>query len=260
MKNLLFIFITGLALISCKKTEIKKPEDLYTIETPIDSSGSLDIHITNMVNATPLSLGTTTYTTANNDTFQVSNLKYYISNIELKTIDGTVYKQKESYYLTDQSIASSLELIVPKVPKANYSSISFLIGVDSVRNFSGAQVGALDPIHGMAWTWSTGYIMALLEGSSPQSTDPLKKISYHIGGFSGLYTGVKKVTLVFPTNATVTKTHTPTLNLKADIALWFSGYYLFDMAVNPTIFEVNKESSRMANNYQNMFQVTSVIN
>jgi hypothetical protein len=38
----------------------------------------------------------------------------------------------------------------------NITAIKFLLGVDSLKNVSGIQTGALDPAKGMFWTWNTG--------------------------------------------------------------------------------------------------------
>jgi hypothetical protein len=52
------------------------------------------------------------------------------------------------------------------------TGIRFLLGVDSARNVSGIQTGALDPARGMFWTWNSGYVMAKIEGSSPSAHVP----------------------------------------------------------------------------------------
>lgn len=260
MKALFLILSTCVLLLACKKNKIAEPIDYPVLSQPVDSTGFLDIHLTNVVNGVPLALGTNTYSNAFGDVFTVSMLEYYISNIKLTTVDNVVYTQKESYYLADQSLPASLELLVNKVPNGNYKSISFLIGVDSARNTSGAQVGALDPALGMIWSWSTGYIMAKMEGHSPQSSDPANKLAFHIGGFSGTYLGVKEVTLSFPINAEVKKAHTPTVNMNADLALWFTGDNLIDFNSLPTVTNIGKNSGKIAENYKNMFQITSVVN
>lgn len=260
MRLLFILSICFTFLFSCKKSDIVKPEPLPELNIPADTNGFLEIHIDNVVNNNALILGATTYTNANNDTFSVNILKYYISNVELTTSTGDKYKEVESYYLVDQADPNSLHLMIKKVPRANYSSIKFLIGVDSLRNTSGAQTGALDPIHDMFWTWSSGYIMAKMEGYSPQSGDINKKISFHIGGFSGTYSGIRSVTLPFPNTANVTPNHTPVLTLKCDVAKWFSGSTVIPFDTKYSITWVSKDSRDIADNYANMFSVISVIN
>lgn len=259
MKNLLFILIAIVSFFSCKKNEYPKPEPLKPLA--VDTSGFLEIHIDNVMGNVPLLLGSAhTYTTSSNDTFSVNLLKYYVSNVQLTTNSGFTYKESESYYLIDAANPNSLHLMVKKVPNAQYNSISFLIGVDSTRNTSGAQLGALDPSHGMFWSWKTGYIMAMMEGHSAQSSEPTKKIVYHIGGYAGKFNGVRLVTLSFPNTANVTHKHTPILNLKADINTWLSGINPISIVSDYAITGINAQSEMVANNYATMFSVTSVVN
>jgi hypothetical protein len=247
-------------LFSCKKTEIVKPEPLPTLNIPSDTNGFFEIHINNVVNSNPLALGTSTYTNLNSDTFSVDILQYYFTNVELHTLSGDTFKEVESYYLVDQANPNSLHLMVKGVPRADYSSIRFLIGVDAKRNTSGAQTGALDPIHGMFWTWSTGYIMAKMEGYSPQSGATNKKLAFHIGGFSGVNSAIKTVNLTFPNSANVTPSHTPILTLKADLASWFASPNLVSFNTMFSISSVSANSKAIADNYANMFSVISVTN
>ena len=245
---------------SCKKNNAPKPEPLPLPVTLIDTTGSLDIDVSNVVNGLPLLLSSTSYTNANNDTFNIDVLKYYFTNVQLKTPTGFTYAEIESYYLINQANASSLHLKIKKIPRANYTGINFLIGVDKDRNTSGAQTGALDPINDMFWTWSSGYIMAKIEGTSPQSAAIDKKITFHLGGFTGLYTSVRSIQLNFPNAANVTETHTPTLHLQAEIAEWFKNPNVIDFANDYLITTPNSRSKSIADNYANMFTVTSVIN
>lgn len=256
MKSFSFLVVLLLAFASCKKTTVQKPEPL---PAP-DSAGYLDIHIANVINNQPLALNSSTYTNANNDTFNVNILKYYISNVQLKTSTGFVYVEPESYYLVDQANGSSLHLKIKRVPTDEYSSISFIMGVDSARNVYGSFTGALDPVNNMYWSWNQGFIMAKLEGHSPQSTEPNHKIVYHIGGYSGKFNGVRSVNLLFPNTANVTTNHTPILNLKADIATWFTNPTPLDFSVDWGITGIDASSSNIADNYATMFSVTSVVN
>src|SRR6478672_11831642 len=95
-------------LFSCKKSDITKPEPLPELNMPVDTNGFLEIHINNLLNNNTLTLGATTYTNANSDTFNVSLFRYFVSNIELHTLNGDVFKEVESYYLIDQSKPNSL--------------------------------------------------------------------------------------------------------------------------------------------------------
>lgn len=256
MKKYIIFFLISLTFASCKKNEIPKPEPLPAL----DSSGFLNINIDNVVNNSPLILNTVEYINANNDTFTVDMYKYYISNVQLKTSTGIINIEPESYYLVNQEDQNSLHLVIKRVAFHNYTSISFVVGVDSARNVSGSFTGALDPSNNMFWGWNQGFIMAKLEGHSRQSTEPTQKIVYHIGGFWGKFNGVRKVNLTFPNAAIVNSNHTPTLNLKAELSTWFSYPIPLDFNQYWGITSISKESSNIADNYKNMFTVTSVIN
>jgi hypothetical protein len=256
MKKYIIFFLIFQAFISCKKNEITKPEPLPAL----DPSGFLNINIDNFVNNSPLILNTVEYINANNDTFTVDMYKYYISNVQLKTSTGFINVEPESYYLVNQEDPNSLNLMIKRVAFQDYTSISFILGIDSARNVSGSFTGALDPSNNMFWGWNQGFIMAKLEGHSRQSTEPTQKIVYHIGGFWGQFNAVRHVNLSFPNAAIVNSNHTPILNLKADLSNWFSYPIPLDFNQYWSITDINKESSTIADNYQNMFTVTSVVN
>ncbi|MBS1634683.1 MAG: hypothetical protein JST26_02095 [Bacteroidetes bacterium] len=225
-----------------------------------DTTGSLDIVMSNVVNGVPLVLGTQKYTNANSDTFIVNTYKYYFTNIRLTTSGGYAWSPAESYYLVDQSNPSSLILHVSGIPRASYSSIEFMIGVDKNRNTSGAQTGALDPANGMFWSWNTGYIMAKLEGTSPQSGDNYKKLTFHLGGFSGAFSVLRSVQLPFPNAAQVTETHKPQVNMNCDVAEWFKTPNTISFGTVYGVTTSNTNAKNIADNYADMFTITSVVN
>ncbi len=260
MKFFCFIIICFALFFSCKKINSPKPEPLPPLNLPIDTTGFLEIHINNTVNDTPLVLNSQSYVNANSDTFTITRYKYYISNVELKTAQGFTYKEPDSYYLIDQSNLNSLHLMIKGIPKEDYNSVTFLLGVDEAKNIGGVQTGALAPSNNMYWPWNQGYIMAKLEGKSPQSPDFNKSIAYHIGGYTGKFNALRMVTLNFPNNAMVTTNHTPILNLKAELTEWFKPPFLVDFSLDYSVTGVTQISSDIADNYSDMFTVTSLVN
>lgn len=116
-----------------------------------------------------------------NDSLSFTTLKYYVSNIKIKKTDGTWWSQPESYYIVNLSAPASLVIEIKDVPIASYTELTYTLGVDSVKNFSGAQTGALSTINDMFWSWNSGYIMVKAEGNSPNSST--KDFAYHLGGY-----------------------------------------------------------------------------
>lgn len=134
-----------------------------------------------------------------NDTLNFVTFKYYISNIRLKKADGSWWTQPNSYFLLDLSNGTSPSVSLSGVPKGEYTDIEYVLGVDSTRNVSGAQDGALAPSLGMFWSWNSGYIMLKAEGTSPNAG--MGSFTYHLGGFSGANNMVTRKTHYFGANS-----------------------------------------------------------
>jgi len=248
--KLILLSILLISLFSCVKKDDPTP--------PSAPLGTSKITFENFVGNKPLVLSSAWYTNANGDSFNVTTYKYYITNIKLTKADGSVYTETESYHLINEADASSKFFVMGNIPEGNYTSISFLIGVDSTRNTTGAQTGALDPINGMFWTWNSGYIMAKLEGTSPQSSASGKSIIYHVGGFSGASSVIRSTTLTFPTTLVVKSGTTPNIHIDGDVAEWFGFPNVIEFSKKPVLMTLGKDLVNLADNYQDMFRVSHI--
>ena len=179
MKQIVTWSIAALAftlIVGCKK---KKQEETDTAQTETVTfqvkhfwQDSLSFQLdTDLVN--PIT----------NDTLNFTNIRYYLSNIRLKKADGSWWAQPDSYFLLNLSNGINPSIQISGVPFGEYTEVSYVLGVDSLKNVSGAQAGDLSPALGMFWTWSSGYIMLKAEGLSPNSDSG--SFAYHLGGFSG---------------------------------------------------------------------------
>lgn len=194
------------------------------------------------------------YTNGSGEPFKVRTFKFYISQIELKQIDGTRTIEEDRYHLIDLFDTASQTFTI-KMEKGSYDSIRFMIGVDSAHNVSGAQAGALDPVKGMFWTWNTGYIFAKLEGRSPISTAPNRSITYHIGGFRNGENAIRNISL----SGLVDVETTSSIELTADIAFWFDGVERIRIANHPSIMTPGPIAIKFADNYAKMFSLHKII-
>lgn len=159
----------------CKKKENNPPHTDGDVELEIDHKWGM--------NWAPFSMNTEMTHPSTGEKMTFTTLRYYISNIKLKKEDGSWWSQTESYHLVTVNQNTSPKIELEKVPVGKYSAIEFTIGVDSTRNVSGAQTGALAPSNGMFWSWLTGYIFIKAEGTSPDSGASNGEFKYHIGGF-----------------------------------------------------------------------------
>jgi plastocyanin len=192
MKNQ-FLFATLLLSIifisSCKK------EDTLT------GNGPVTIHFDNRAGADDFAFSTN-YTTAAGDTVNFTKVKYYVSNFVLVKSDGSQYviPQSETYRLIDEAVDSTQEITFNNIPAGDYTSVKYIIGVDSLRSTTDVsqRTGDLDPAGGgadMYWSWNSGYIFFKIEGTSPQSTEMGNMFMYHIGGFGG-YSSAMALTIL----------------------------------------------------------------
>lgn len=257
---LLVCFITGLA-ISCKKDEKTYFNELNPTadDTP---KGAISIYIANKVGTQDLFFGQD-YVNPKGDTFRVSKFNYYISNLVFTAINDSTFAEPNSYHLVQQSDASSLRFTVYGVPLGSYKSLSFMLGVDSARNVSGAQTGALDPAKGMFWTWNTGYIFFKLEGSSPKSGDVQKNLVYHVGGYKGEHKGQRDYNFNFDSlRANVTTTLSPKIHLSVDVNKFFGAKRIIDVSAPGYYNHMMPDSINkvLADNYAEMFSIERIEN
>ncbi|WP_276132690.1 MbnP family protein [Polluticoccus soli] len=231
--------------ISCRK----RPDP---IGPPITSS--LTLQFENMVGDRVLRLDSTVYTNANNDSFIVNKYRYYISNIILITAEGKNFVEPESYHLIKEDLPSSKKFSISNVPAGQYTKIQFLIGVDSLRNVSGAQTGALDPSHTMFWDWETGYIMAMFEGKRVGTEDLL---IMHISGFKPPYNSIRQITLSLPSPVQVKEGIQPNIHITSDLAEWFKTPNLIDFD-EIQITAGGSIGLQIADNYADMFKIDHV--
>lgn len=246
MKKQGLLFLMLLQIVACTK----KPD------TVVDSTpkGKITITIENYAGNELLKLNDTWYKNEYGDSLQFTIYNYFISNIKLTKSDGTVYAEDESYHLVMQSDISSKTFTINNVPLGLYKSVSFIIGVDSARNVTGAQTGSLDPNTGMFWDWNTGYIMAKMEANSPQS--PTGKAIYHTGGFSGTNNSLRNV-LFNNVNINVASNSNSKIHMKSNALEWFKTPQTISVKNMPT-FGSATGIKIIADNYADMFSIDHI--
>ncbi len=231
----------------------KKPAPVD--DTTTATSGDVTFQIEHKAGSEELILDDKWYLTSNNDSIKFKKFNYYLSNFVLIGEQGKEHKIEESYVLIMESDPQSKKITFKNVPTGNYSQVKFMIGVDSLRNVSGAQTGALDPKHGMFWDWNTGYIMTMIEGESPKSST--NYLFYHIAGFKGENKVQKTVTLDLGKTITVGSS-TPNIHLAADVLEAFQTPTKIDLYTTGQVLSEGTNARIIAENYADMFRVDHV--
>lgn len=251
-----------LAVLSCKKDS--KIETPVQVSPPVEEpkNTALTFNFKAFLNNLPLNISSTKFfTNLNNDSITVSKFDYYISNIKLKTTGGLTYSEPESYHLIRHGDTTSTSFTIKNLPEGFYNSIEFVIGVDSTRNVSGAQTGALDPGNTMFWDWNNGYIFLKLEGDFKTFTTPAgSNYAMHIGGYSGAYNCLKTCSFTgFSNNINVLKGKTPVVYFNVMVDEIFKNPSVIDIDSYFSV-QTGKLAQTVADNYADMFIVDKVIN
>lgn len=254
-----------LLLAACRKqadpvaTPMPLPQDTTQHPHPVvpdSTKGTIQLRFSPVVNGAPLVVGGAWYRNAAGDSFQVTEHKYYVSNFALQTDSGKTISLPETYILVDARNPQTRA--VSGIPPGHYTRISFLTGVDSARNVSGAQTGDLEQSKGMFWDWNAGYIMAKMEGKSPQSTRVDSSFYYHIAGFSGKTSVLRTVTLDLPAPLIIKSGSKPVVQLQSEVGSWFSGVAPFRIADQSSVMSIGAQAAAIANNYSKGFSVVRI--
>ncbi len=217
------------------------------------NQGKLLLRFHVWANNNELVLADSSYTNAFNESYQINRLKFYISNINVAGKKMIPYNKE--IFLLEKGIADSVWAdVLPGV----YDKLFFTLGVDSAFNNTGAQEGALDPLNGMFWTWNSGYIFFKMEGYSNASTADLQRIEHHIGGYRSPFNAARLIELKLPVSLTVTEGSSNTIDINLNIDNYWNGLHSIKIAEQALIMSPGNQASKIADNFQNMFSISSV--
>ncbi|MEZ4918382.1 MAG: MbnP family protein [Saprospiraceae bacterium] len=163
----LLFTIVFIGLAGCKK------EDTAT-HSPVL------VHFQTTVRGAEILPGTGEYQNSFGQTFRFDMLKYYISNCALIDANGEAF-ELANHHLIDIEEPSTATLAFDSIPNKSYTHFRFFVGIDPQHNHDGDQEGALDPVHGMLWSWNTGYIFYKHEGSYLNAAGEWKQLLFHYG-------------------------------------------------------------------------------
>ncbi len=118
------------------------------------------------------------------DSIRIDVVKFYLTNVVVggsELSSGLLFdlEKDQNYLLT---------------PISQIDEIQFTLGVDSLTNANGISGGILDPIHGMYWSWQSGYINFKLEGIHFEN-GVAEEFNFHIGGFLNGYNCERRIQL-----------------------------------------------------------------
>jgi hypothetical protein len=249
---LLFSFM--LVLAACSKKDNPAPDFLEGNLAP------LSVEFDNIVGERTLAFDNTVspYKNAAGESFTISRIQYFISNIKVTTAAGNTFtvNQDSSYFLI-KGDDKATRFAKVKVPEGDYTNLTFTLGVDSLRSTMpiDKRTGVLDPAAGgghdgggMYWGWNSGYIFFKFEGNSGVISDDVngdptgkKQFKYHIGFFGGYsaptLNNIKVINVDLRTAgiAKVRKDRQSNIHLFVDLMKVFNGKNAFKIAEKPNV-------------------------
>lgn len=230
--------------------------DAVIVTSVKGQSSFFRMSITHMVGNDTMQREKNFYTPAN-EPYSISRFRYFLSNFALLTTEDKYVTLAPAYFLIDESKPASKIIELPDIPSGKYKGIRFLLGVDSIRNVSGPQSGALAVESGMFWSWNSGYIMAQIEGHSPLIQSPTREFVFHVGGYKARDQILKYISLRFPENIELSGKQDVTLQMTADLNKWFLPDTI-RFQQQPVIMAPSYQAKRIAANYQHMFQIIGI--
>jgi hypothetical protein len=250
-----FVAVIVIAITSCSKNE----DDIIT------GQGNLEVEFDNVYGAADLVLNTQSNITSQNETLQISTVKYIVSNIVLTKEDGTtfIYPKSESYFIVDESDEATQLLELSAIPAGNYTKIKFGIGVDQPQfelGESGQGEFLLTAQNGsMFIDWTSGYKFLSLEGNFTSLTNTVAsdfRVQTNKTNSSYNYT---EVTLDF-TNAALVRTDiTPEVHIFSDVSKIMDGLNKIKFSDTPNVTD-GEALSLVTQNLYSMFRVAHVHN
>lgn len=166
--------------MGCNKTQEDDPPVTPTEIAPgitVKQNGSLTIQMKHYFKSDNFTFSPDSFITKAHDTIQVGEWKYYVSHITLIHANGSLWDAGNFNLINAQNTE---DITISGIPPGNYTGMTFLLGVDSMNNHTlNHNEPALDPSHGMSWSWSTGYIFMRVKGTYGVAK---KGFSFDLGG------------------------------------------------------------------------------
>jgi hypothetical protein len=222
MKNtLLLITAFALTFSSCKKDE------------PIETN--LKVNFSQTVDGFLLEKDNIQYTNVEGQNYSVKKLWYIISDITLHSDEGeNVIKD---YHFIDISNPSTLSFTINDLEDGNYTSISYIMGLDSTKNISNLYVN--EAFHTtMFWPemMGGGYHYMKLEGNFTNDTT---FYNTHTGGTMGMdysFTQNNVISLI-----TDEKTLDVSLSINMEIKNWYQNPNTISLTTDGIMGDSNKQ-------------------
>lgn len=254
----LIVASSFLLLFSCTDNE-DTPDDTK-IETRIVekevSTFQATFKMAQKVNGNALVVGTANrpYTNAAGQNFNVSRLRYLISDISFHKSNGNSFTI-DGYHFVNASDTNTLTYSpTTKVPAGIYDKISFKFGFDRIDNIS----GSYPELTTLSWAWPSGvagtpnlgggYHFMQLEGQYDSSVTVQKTFLTHMGTARNIVgtdtTFEDNHFVAYPTISPLTIDNDFELTIVMNVEQWYENPYKWDFNVYNIMIMPNYDAQR----------------
>lgn len=200
------------------------------------------------------------YSNSSGNVFNVSVLKYIISNVKLTKTNGEIV-DLNVYKVVDLETMNNTTIEFKDVKYGEYQSISFILGVDSIANndyiTNGNKPATFTDDEGLGWP-GMGYRFIMFEGEYKKTINDTAKSSfgYHIGVNENI--NVFK----FSGNKFTINNNSTTANIDVDILKFFDGKNVWDISKEETNHSESFKlisTHKLGENMGTMFSLNNVL-
>ena len=247
--NILLIVMV-LVLTSCSDDDSKNLQ------------ANLQLRFDNKVGDQELVLNTETYSKNGNETIQIDELKYIISNIRLTRENGDVfsYPVEDSYFVINEADEQSLNVDLSKIPADDYNKISFGFGIDQ-SNYPLNGVDNFIPTaeeNDMLWAWAAGYKFLKFEGSyTTGNENEFQNFLYHVGSHGENLNNYKVVELDLGQSLSIDQ-NDQSISIEMDVLKIFDAAYQLNLADKDDIQVDPVNAPKISENVKQSFELKSI--
>jgi hypothetical protein len=255
MKRIFLIIMTiPLVFTSCKTEEgcTDFAATNYNADAEKDDGSckyNLSLRFTHTIDGNDVQINEMIYSNTAGQNYSVQTLRYLISDITLNTVNGSSVLLDEVHFITI-SDTSTFNLDIQDLNNANYTSISFTMGLDSLKNITNLHLNeSFFPSFAWPEFMGGGYHYMQLEGDY---TTVFQGYATHTGGTDGIDFSFTKN---FPIELNIENDNTNII-INMEINNWYSNPNVISLTTDGIMDNAIQQALLQANGINNVFSVS----